>query len=131
MISLLSMRLLRAFAYLVLVLALIGVAGGPARASLITPAPEKPHVHASTDHHDHAAGHASVAHHDHAMPAGEQASHPSDGCVTACCFIPSQLPPRAPGASAVEFFCAVRYLDAAQAASGRADAPEPGIPKAL
>jgi hypothetical protein len=124
------MRLLRALAHLVLALALIGVAAAPVRAGLVSPVPEKPHVHASIDDHDHAVGHASAAHHDHAMPAGEQPSHPSDGCVTACCFIPSQLPPRAPGASAVEFFCAVRYADAANAASGRVDAPEPGIPKA-
>jgi hypothetical protein len=39
------------------------------------------------------------------------------------------MPPHAPEASAAEFFCAVRYMDAAQPGSGRTDAPDPGIPK--
>jgi hypothetical protein len=124
------MHPLRAFANLILALALISVAVAPARAGLITHLPEKPHVHASIDDH-HAVGHGSAADHDHGTPASEHASHKGDRCLTACCFIPSAQPPHLPGATEVEFFCAIRYLDAATAASGRKDAPEPGIPKFL
>jgi hypothetical protein len=65
------------------------------------------------------------------VPVSDHPSHKRDGCLTACCLIPSQLPPHAPGATAVEFFCAVSYFDSAPAAFGQADAPEPGIPKSL
>jgi hypothetical protein len=123
------MRLLRALAHLVLALALIGVAVSPARAVGIV-AGGTPEHHSGMDHHSSGV-HAGEAGHDHGAPASEHPAHKPDACQTACCFVPSQLPPRAPDATAVEFFCAVRYLDAAQPGSGRADAPDPGIPKAV
>jgi hypothetical protein len=125
------MRLLRALAHFVLALALIGVAVGPAWAGVITPSAEKTHLHATIDHHHHAVDHESAANHDPGTPANKHPSRKRDGCLTACCLIPSEQPPRAPGATAVEFFCAIRYSDITQPASGRADAPEPGIPKSL
>ena len=124
-----TMRLLRALVHLVLALALIGVAVAPARATGFAPMPVSER-HSDMDHH--ASGvHVAGAGHDHDRPASEHPAHKRDGCQTACCFIPSQLPPPAPGATAVEFFCAVRYSDVAEPASGRADAPEPGIPKVV
>jgi hypothetical protein len=79
-------------------------------------------------HHDAgvAAEHAA---HDHSSPASEHPAHKRDACQTLCCFIPSELPPRAPDASAAEFFCAVRYMDPTQLRHGRTDAPDPGVPK--
>jgi hypothetical protein len=122
------MRLLRALAHLVLALALIGVAVAPARAVGFLPV-------ATHENHmgDHASGvHAEHAAHEHGSAASEQLpTHKRDGCQTACCFIPSQLPPPVSDTTAVEFFCAVRYVDATRLASGRADAPDPGIPKSL
>jgi hypothetical protein len=116
------MRLLRALAHLVLAVALVGVVVAPARAIAVARAPAA-HVHI-----DHDA--ALAAEHDHGAPASEHpAQHKADACQTLCCFTPSQTPPHAPEASAIEFFCAVRYIDAAQPRRGRADAPDPGIPK--
>jgi hypothetical protein len=118
------MRLLRALAHLVLAVALIGVVVAPAPAIAVAPA-------AAAHHHmDYDAGLAAEhATHDHGAPASEHPAHKADACQTLCCFIPSQMPPHAPEASAIEFFCAVRYMDAAQPRHGRADAPDPGIPK--
>jgi hypothetical protein len=120
------MRLLRALAHVVLALALIGVAVAPARA-IGVPLVAMPEHHGDMDHH------ASGVHagHDHDGPASEHAAHKRDACQTACCFLPSQLPPHVPGATVVEFFRGVRYVDVAQPRSGRADAPDPGIPKPL
>ncbi|HEX8167294.1 MAG TPA: hypothetical protein VF601_16105 [Beijerinckiaceae bacterium] len=118
------MRLLRALAHLVLALALIGAVVAPARAIAVAPAPAAHH------HMDHDAGLAANHRtHDHGAPASEHPAHKAEACQTLCCFIPSQMPPHAPEASAVEFFCGVRYMDAAQPRLGRADAPDPGIPK--
>ena len=118
------MRLLRALAHFVLALALISVALAPARAGGVAPVAVPEH---HSEHHGHAPGvHAG---HDHASPAGDHAAHKRDACQTACCFVPSQVAPVAFDASAVEFFCAVRYAQAAQPVSGRTDAPDPGIPK--
>jgi len=122
-ISFPPMRLLRALAHLALALALIGVAVAPARAVFL-PA-QATHDHMAHDA-DLAVGHAA---HDHGTPASEHPAHQAGDCQTLCCFIPSQLPPPAPGASAVEFFHPVRYMDAVQPGSGRTDAPDPGIPK--
>jgi hypothetical protein len=121
-ISLPAMRLLRALTHLALALALIGLAVAPTRAIAFVPAQAAHH------HMDHDAGVAAEhAAYDHGAPAGE---HPApDACQTLCCFIPSQVPPHGPHASAVEFFCPVRYMDAVQPGSGRTDAPDPGIPK--
>ena len=124
-----TMRLLRALVHLVLALALIGVAVAPARATGFAPMPVSER-HSDMDHHSSGV-HVGDAGHDLNAPASEHPAHKRDGCQTACCFIPSQLPPPAPGATAVEFFCAVRYSNVAEPASGRADAPEPGIPKAV
>ena len=129
-ISFLPMRLLRALAHLVLALALIGVAVAPARAVVVAPAGAH-QLQADRHHHHRSAVHAEHAGHDHGAPASEHPAHKQDGCQTLCCFIPSQVPPYAPVASAAAFFCAVRYVEAAQPASGRADAPDPGIPKAV
>jgi hypothetical protein len=122
------MRLLRTLAHLVLALALVGVAAAPARAAGFVPA-GMPEHHGHMDHQATgvAAEHAA---HDHGAPASEHPAHKRDGCQTACCFIPAQPPARTPDAITVEFFCAVRYTDAAQPRSSRADAPDPGIPKA-
>jgi hypothetical protein len=122
------MRLLRALAHLVLALALIGVAVAPARAVVLAPAGAK-ETHSGTDHHHATVVHPKHAGHDHAAPGSERGAHKRDACQTACCFVPSQMPPHAPYASAVEFFFAVRYMDALQLGSGRTDAPDPGIPK--
>jgi hypothetical protein len=123
------MRLLRALAHLVVALALIGVAVAPARVTGFVPA-GAPEPHSDMDHHSPGVR-AEHAAHDHATPASEHPAHQRDACQTTCCFVPSQLPPRAPDATAVAFFCAVRYVEATQPASGRADAPDPGIPKAV
>ena len=125
-ISFPPMRLLRALAHLVLALALVGVAFVPARAVSLAPAAMPEH---HSQHHDQA--HGVDAGHDHASPAKDHADHKRDACETACCFVPSQLPPRALDANAIEFFTAVRYAEPAQSASGRTDAPDPGIPKAV
>lgn len=125
-VSFTPMRLFRALAHLVLALALIGAAFAPARAIASAPAQaDQGHGHARP-----AGVSAEHAAHDQGAPASEHPAHKRDGCQTACCFIPSQPPPRAPDATAVEFFCAVRYTDAEQPASGRTDAPDPEIPKA-
>src|SRR3954470_8550880 len=118
------MRLLRTLAHLVLALALIGAGAAPARAVALARAPM------AHSHMDHAAG-LDVEHaaHDHGAPASEHPAHKRDACHTLCCFIPSQMPPHGPAASAVEFFCAVRYMEPAQPGAGRTDAPDPGIPK--
>jgi hypothetical protein len=128
-ISFAPMRLLRTLAHLVLACALIGAAIAPVRAIGFVLAPAA-HGHSHMDHHASGLG-AGHAARDHGTPASEYSAHKRDGCQTACCFTPAQLPARAPDATAVEFFCAVRYMDAAQPRSGRADAPEPGIPKAV
>ncbi len=47
------------------------------------------------DHHSPGVQAAHAAH-DHGTPASEHPAHKRDACQTACCFIPSQLPPRAP-----------------------------------
>jgi hypothetical protein len=118
------MRLLRALAHLALALALVGLAVAPTRAIAFVPAQAAHH------HMDHDAGLAAEhAAHDHGAPASEHPVHKADACQTLCCFIPSQMPPHAAEASAAEFFCAVRYMDAALPRHGRADAPDPGIPK--
>ena len=118
------MRLLRALAHLALALALIGVAVAPARAGAFLPAQA---VHG---HMDHDAGVAAAqGAHDHGTPTSEHPAHQASACQSLCCFIPSQLPPHATEASAVEFFHPVQYMDAAQPGSGRTDAPDPGIPK--
>jgi len=129
MITLLAMRLLRAFAHLVLGLALIGVVAAPARAVVLAPAGAH-QLFDDMDHHHGPAVHAEHAGHDQGAPASEH-PHKRDACQTLCCFIPSQVPPHAPVASAAAFFCTVHYVEAAQPASGRADAPDPGIPKAV
>jgi|1185.fasta_scaffold590378_2 hypothetical protein len=122
------MRLLRALAHLVLVLAIIGVAVAPARAVVLAPVSAQA-MHGDMEHHHDAGVHAEHAGDDHAGPVSEPPTHKRDACQTLCCFIPSQMPPHAPEASAAEFFCAVRYMDAAQPGYGRTDAPDPGIPK--
>jgi hypothetical protein len=130
MITLLAMRLLRAFAHLVLGLALIGVVAAPARAVVLAPAGAH-QLFDDMDHHHGPAVHAEHAGHDPGAPASEHPAHKRDACQTLCCFLPSQVPPHAPVASAAEFFCAVRYVETAQPAFGRADAPDPGIPKSV
>jgi len=124
------MRLLRALAHFVLALVLIGVAVAPARAVALVPAGAH-QLFGDMDHHHGPAVHAEHAGHDHGAPASEHPAHKRDACQTLCCFIPSQVPPHAPVASAAASFSAVRYVEVAQPASGRADAPDPGIPKAV
>ena len=118
------MRLLRAMAHLALALALIGVAVAPARALAFLPGQG---AHGHVHHGDGLA--VEHAAHDHGTPASEHPAHKRDACQTLCCFIPSQLPPHAAETSAVEFYGAVRYVDRAEPAHGRVDAPDPGIPK--
>jgi hypothetical protein len=123
------MRLLRALAHLVIALALLAAAQAPARAVGLA-------AHGVPQHGSHTGDHAPGAHmahsgHDHAAPANPTPAHNPDGCQTACCFVPAQSADRAAGAGTIAFFCAVRYLEGAQRESGRGDAPEPGIPKAL
>ncbi|GLS63769.1 hypothetical protein GCM10007888_21500 [Methylobacterium oxalidis] len=92
------------------------------------------------DRHDHPAAaapeHAAHTHaardhvaHDHAASADHHPPHDRDGCRTACCFAPVQLPEVAPAAVAVAPCRAVSYRDATRPVTGRAHAPEPGIPK--
>jgi hypothetical protein len=119
-----AMRLLRTLAHLVLALALIGAGAAPARAIAVVRAPM------SHSHMDHAPG-VAVEHaaDHHGAPQSEHPAHKQDACQTLCCFIPSQMPRHGPAGSAVEFFCPVRYMDAAQPGAGRTYAPDPGIPK--
>jgi hypothetical protein len=123
------MRLLRALVHLIIALTVFGVAVAPARATGFAPfaASER---HGDMDYHASGVQPGDAGHH-HTLPASEHPAHKRGGCQTACCFIPSQLPPPAPGAAAVEFFCAVRYSNLAEPACGRAERPEPGIPKAV
>jgi hypothetical protein len=123
------MRLLRILAHLVLALGLVGVSVAPARAGALALAASPAH-HSGMDHHSSGV-HAEHAGYDHGSPASEHPAHKRDACQTACCFVPSQLPPHGSDATAIEFFCAVRYVEAGQPGSGRADAPDPGIPKAV
>jgi hypothetical protein len=123
------MPLLRALAHLVIAMALLAAAQAPARAL-------GPALDAVSQHGSHIGGHAPNAHighagHDHGAPAGEAPAHTPDCCQTACCFVPAQSAARHAGIATIAFSCAVRYPDSAQRASGRGDAPEPGIPKAV
>ncbi|AWN41493.1 hypothetical protein [Methylobacterium durans] len=119
------MRLLRALAHLLLALALTTASVAQARVVSVVPGAtqERP------DHHHAATGEAAQAAHHHGGPASRSPVHTRDGCQTACCFAAAQLPARAPEAGAAVRFRAVRYVDAAHPVSGRADAPDPGIPK--
>ena len=123
------MRLLRALAHLVLALAL--VSGVTAQAWAVTRAPAP--ATAPQEHHGHHAAATGVeqAAHDHGSSASEHPLHERGNCQTLCCFTAAQLPTHAPEASAVEFFCSVRYVIDAEPASGRAVAPDPGVPKHL
>ena len=120
-----GMRLLRALTHLVLALALLGFSLAPGRTAGFVP----PDAHQHADRHGKAVAAEHTTQH-HSTPAGEHPAHKPDACQTACCFIPAQLPARALEVATIAF-CEVRYERAAAAASGRADAPEPGIPKHL
>ena len=113
-----SMRLLRAFVHLVLALT---AAVAQARTSAIM-APQ---------HHAQGAAWADVAHgtHNHAAAGSDKPIHKPDGCQTACCFAPGQESARAVEGGAVEFFCAVTYVEVARPLSGRTSDPDPEIPK--
>ena len=121
------MRLTRGLAHLALALVLLVAALAPARA-VGSAFRAMPSSHVAMDH-GLADAHASEAH-EHACPASGHPVHASDHCRTACCFVPSRLPPRAPASDAVELFRVVRYPQVTQAVSGETGAPEPGIPKA-
>ena len=122
------MRSLRALGYLVLALAFVAVAAAQAQAVLCAPAAASPQ-----QHHGHQATAASVDHaaHDHGDSASQHQTPKRDNCRTVCCFTAVQLPSHFLEASTVEFFDAVRYAVAVVPVSGRALAPDPGVPKRL
>lgn len=121
------MRLLRALAHLVLAVALLAAALAPARAtaSLTNMAA------ADSGHGGHHASGVQVGHagHDHGNGTERQPLHTTDTCQSACCYMAAQPASAAPPIAIVAFDCPIRYAEAAQPGFGRADAPEPGIPK--
>lgn len=125
-----AVTLLRALSHLALVLALLGVVIAPAQAVGWMPIAQ---AHAHDAHAGHGGTTAFVDHaaHDHGAPADSLPVHEPDACKTACCISTASHPLPVNDASAILFFASVSYGDAAQSASGRADAPEPGIPKRL
>lgn len=122
--SLTPMRLFRAFVHLVLALTVLTAAVAQARtsAAMIVMAPQ---------HHAQGAAWADVAHgtHNHAAAGSDKPIHKPDGCQTACCFAPGQESARAVEGGAVEFFCAVTYVEVARPLSGWTSDPDPEIPK--
>ncbi|HEY8565750.1 MAG TPA: hypothetical protein VIL65_09635 [Beijerinckiaceae bacterium] len=122
-------NLLRALSRLVLAFALLGVVIAPAQAiGSMTRGLVQAHGHDA--HGGHGGSTPSVDHtvHDHGAPADEMPVHKPDACKTACCISVTSYPLPVSEATMM-FYRSVRYREAAQAASGRVDAPEPGIPK--
>lgn len=117
------MRLLRALAHVVFALAIAVGALAQAHAAAAMVVAVAPH-HGQED-----ASLVAHADHDHGAPAKAHPVHKRDACQTACCLMPAQQPARVGDASIVGFFCAVRYVEKAQAGSGLHVAPDPGIPK--
>lgn len=126
--SFVCMRLLWTLAHLVLALAFVSTTTAQAQLAtgvVMAAAPQQRHVHQAAPV---AAGRVV---HDHGHPVGDHQAHKRDTCQAACCFTAGQLPAHTPAAGTTAFFCAVRYVVDAQPNSGRAFAPDPGVPKPL
>jgi len=115
------MRLLRILGHLVLVIAVLAVAGAQARPVCSVSAVPPPHGH-----------HTSVeqAVHDHGDPPKSHAAHKGDLCQTICCVTPMESGTRATVARPV-VFSSVQYEVAEPCAADRTVAPDPGVPKHL